>query len=241
MASEPGYPTIVQWVWRVLLRCRFHLLQAHRHDRLVEETIAGLSIAVRPRVFNPALFASSKLLLQVLGPERIGPQSAVLDLGTGSGIAALVAGRWAQRVVAVDINPQAVACARANVNRHRLGHKIDVRQGDLFQPVQGEQFDRVLFNPPFYRGQPEAGLDQAWRSESALERFAEGLPRMLKPGGSALVVFSSNSDEDDLAACLTSHGLLVQTVLKRNIVVEVLTVYEVTPVPAGVGDPNRSA
>ena len=98
-----------------------------------------------------------------------------------------------------------------------------------------------MFNPPFYRGQPEAGFDQSWRSESALERFAEGLPQMLKPGGSALVVFSSNSDEDDVAACLTSHGLLVQPVLKRNIVVETLTVYEVTRVPAGVGDPDRSS
>ena len=57
-------------------------------------------------------------------------------------------------VTAVDINPDAVRCARINALQHHLETCIEVRQGDLFEPVQGERFDLVLFNPPFFRGQP---------------------------------------------------------------------------------------
>ena len=41
--------------------------------------------------------------------------------------------------------------------------QIDVRQGDLFDPVAGERFDVMLFNPPYYRGVPRDELDHAWR------------------------------------------------------------------------------
>ena len=78
---------------------------------------------------------------------------AVLDMGTGSGIAAIAAARRGARVVAVDISTEAVRCARINVLLNRVDDRVEIRCGDLFEPVQGERFDLVLFNPPFYAGQ----------------------------------------------------------------------------------------
>ena len=47
---------------------------------------------------------------------------------------------------------------------NQLEHRIDVRHGDLFEPVAGERFDLVLFNPPFLLGAPQDERDAAWRS-----------------------------------------------------------------------------
>ena len=214
-----------------LLQVWFRLFQRHRYDRLVLEEVAGTPILVLPQVFNPKLFRSGEFLVQCLGPKVIPPGATVLDMGTGTGVGAVFAARWAGRVVAVDINPEAVRCARINVLLHRLEGKIEVRQGDLFAPVAGERFDVVLFNPPYFRGEPQGALDRAWRSNDVMERFAAGLPDVLAPGGGALVVLSSQGDVAGALAAFQAHGLQVETLAERDLINEVLTVYHLTPRP----------
>ncbi|HXO21995.1 MAG TPA: methyltransferase, partial [Thermoanaerobaculia bacterium] len=141
--------------------------------------------------------------------------------------------RIGYRVVAVDLNPQAVRCVRANAVLHGLEERIEARQGDLFAPVAGERFDLVLWNPPYFRGAPRNPLDAAWRSVDALERFAAGLPAALAPGGRALVVLSTDGD---CAAQLAAHregGMEVGVATRRDFGNEVVTVHTVSaPRPA---------
>jgi len=62
---------------------------------------------------------------------------------------------WSQHAfgMAVDINPVAVRCARANAVLNGLDDRIHVLEGDLFDPLPGNaRFDLVAFNPPFFRG-----------------------------------------------------------------------------------------
>lgn len=216
-----------------LLQVWFRLFQRHRYDRLVLEDVAGMPILVLPQVFNPKLFRSGEFLVQCLGPKVIPPGATVLDMGTGSGVGAVFAARWASRVVAVDISPEAVRCARINILLHRLEGKIEVRQGDLFAPVTGERFDMVLFNPPYFRGEPQGALDRAWRSNDVIERFAAGLADALAPGGRALVVLSSMGDLSGALAAFQAHSLRVETLAERDLINEVLTVYHLTPAPLG--------
>ena len=68
---------------------------------------------------------------------------AILDLGTGSGIGALFAARAGCLVTAVDINPEAVRCARINALMNRLEERVQVLEGDLFAPVAGRRSDRA--------------------------------------------------------------------------------------------------
>lgn len=72
----------------------------------------------------------------------------VLDLCTGSGIQALMQAGGSETVVAVDVNPRAVALARLNAALNGAGN-IEVRCGDLYAPVRGERFDLIIANPPF--------------------------------------------------------------------------------------------
>jgi methylase of polypeptide subunit release factors len=76
------------------------------------------------------------------------PAERVLDLGTGSGIQALLALQHSDQVVASDINPRALAFTHFNAALNRLAVPI-TRQGDLFQPLAGERFDLIVANPPY--------------------------------------------------------------------------------------------
>lgn len=72
----------------------------------------------------------------------------VLDLGTGCGVQALRARRYADHVTATDISERALAFTRMNAAFAGVTG-IDVRHGSMFEPVAGERFDRIVSNPPF--------------------------------------------------------------------------------------------
>lgn len=212
-------------IWRRLLHYRYRLLQRYRHDNLVLEQVAGQPVLVLPQVFNPRLFRTGEFMVQVLDERLIPPGSLVLDMGTGSGVGAVFAARWARRVVAVDVNPAAARCARINVLLHQAEDRIEVREGDLFAPVRGEQFDVVLFNPPFFLGVPSNELERALWSPDIAGRFAAGLPEHLAPGGRALLVLSSDGASDTFLGALRGRGFQVELVAERDLLSETVWMY----------------
>ena len=128
--------------------------------------------------------------------ERVDAENArVLDLCTGSGIIAIALARahadW--RVAASDISPEALALAGRNAAR--LGATVEWREGDLFAPWQGEQFDCVTSNPPYISAAEYQTLAPEVHREPALallaehdgldfyERLAAEAPHYLAPGG----------------------------------------------------------
>lgn len=209
-----------------LFYLRFLLFQRHRHNHLVLETVAGKPFLVLPQVFNPALFWTSEFFAQTLNAQLIPPGSQVLDLGTGSGINGVFAAQWARRVLAVDINPEAVRCARINALLNRVEDRVEVREGDLFAPVRGERFDVILFNPPFFKGEARDALGQAFFGSGMAARFAHDLPRHLKPDGYCLLILSTSGDE---AAFLNGFAdeLEVSILAQRALPGETMTIYQV--------------
>lgn len=213
-------------VWRSVLRVKLALVDRHKYARTVIEEVDGLQLVVLPDVFNPKLLRSGAFLAaQLRRAVLVRSGMKVLDLGSGSGACGLAAARRGCGVVAVDINPSAVRCTRINALLNNL--EVDVRQGDLFAPVERERFDLVVFNPPYYRGVPRDGLDHAWRSPDVPERFAAELASHLTPDGCALVVLSSDGDPDMFLRCLTANGLQHEVVARRDFVNEIMTVHKV--------------
>jgi SAM-dependent methyltransferase len=112
----------------------------------------------------------------------------VLDVGCGQGLQAVLAAPHAQHVVATDRNPRAVAYTRLAAALN--GVSVEVRSGDLLEPVAGEAFDLVVSNPPFvvspgrrytYR---DAGLD----GDEVSRRLVSSIPSVLAPGGHAVLL-----------------------------------------------------
>jgi methylase of polypeptide subunit release factors len=121
-----------------------------------------------------------------------------LDLCTGSGVQAFLAARHAARVVAVDINPRALNLAAFGARLNRIAH-VELREGDLFDPVAGERFDLVFANPP-YVVSPETGLllrDGGMPGDSFSESLVRRAPDFLEHGGYAHVVVNWAHSADE--------------------------------------------
>ena len=214
-------------VARGWLALRYRVL-SRRYGRLVLEEIDGVPLVVLPQVFNPVLLRTGAFLARTVTTLPLPAGAEVLDLGTGSGVGAIFAARRGAAVIAVDINPEAVRCARINALLNHLEHAIEARQGDLFAPVAAARFDLILFNPPFYRGRPRRPLDHAWRGEDVFERFTAGLAAHLKPGGQALLILSSDGAGDELLANLRAAGFQQQVAARQDLINEILTAYLIT-------------
>lgn len=201
-----------------------------RLGRVIVEHVEGVPLIVLPEVFNPVVFRTGAILGRTIATSPLAapkPGARALDLGTGSGVGSVFAARRGYRVTAVDVNPEAIRCVRLNALLNGMEERIEARHGDLFAPVAGESFDLILFNPPFFRGEPSSPLDAAWRGTDVLERFAAGLSGALAPGGTALLLLSTDGDCAALLAALPPQGFVIETAARRDFGNEVVTVHAV--------------
>ena len=76
------------------------------------------------------------------------PVASALDLGTGSGALALLAAGHSDRVTATDVNSRAFAFGRLSAQLSGV-ESVEWREGSLYAPVEGEQFDYIGCNAPF--------------------------------------------------------------------------------------------
>jgi release factor glutamine methyltransferase len=151
------------------------------------------TIVVSQNVFIPGP-AKYNLLARALVRE-VKPNHKVLDMGTGSGVQAILAASKGAKVTAVDVNPFAVECARLNVKRNKLLSRVEVLESDLFEQVKG-QFDLIIFDPPFRWTDPRDWLERASADKDyrTLRSFFSGARRYLNDGGRILMTFGTSGD-----------------------------------------------
>jgi release factor glutamine methyltransferase len=207
----------------------YKLFLKKRHDGFVLENVCGVPLVVAPGVLNPRLMRTGEFFASQLEAQLRGRDAGVLDMGTGSGVCAVVAARHTSRVVAVDINPAAVHCARVNVLMNRVEDQVEVLEGDLFAPVAGRRFDVILFNPPFLQGVPRNDADRAWRSSDVAERFAAQLRGHLTPSGCALVLLSSFGGAAQFLRQFRRHDFELTVAAEREYVNEKLAIFKIVP------------
>lgn len=118
------------------------------------------------------------------------PAARTLDLGTGSGIQAMHASRFSERVVATDVSARALAFARFTARLNGVS-SIEFRLGSLYEPVAGETFDRIVSNPPFVITPRREGVpayeyrDGGLVGDALVESVLRGAAERLAPGGIA--------------------------------------------------------
>jgi len=148
----------------------------------------------------------------------------VLDMGTGCGILGIIAAKEAE-VVAVDLNPYAIRCARENARINNVRSKMVFIQGDLFTFLnQKLSFDVVLFNAP-YLPVGDSDLDSwigyAWAGgaigRQVIERFISEVPKHLKPEGYVLMMQSSLANIEETICRFTEYHLKAEVVAEQKL------------------------
>jgi release factor glutamine methyltransferase len=160
-----------------------------------------LDLATAPSTLIPR--PDSETLIEAalkLFPDRAAIRT-ILDLGTGTGCLLLAALTEfpAAFGIGIDLSPEAAALAAANAAAHGLSARAAVLASNWADPLAA-RVDLVLSNPPYIRTadlpllMPEVGrheparaLDGGADGLSAYRALAQALPRLLNPGGAAIL------------------------------------------------------
>jgi methylase of polypeptide subunit release factors len=210
-ALEEAYgPSHERYV--ISLRELLGVIGAHEWRRKgIAIPAAGGRIHPHYGVFAPVRSEYVKLLTEAPLPAT----TLAFDIGTGTGVlAAVLARRGIERVIATEIDPRALACARENIDRLGLADRVSVVEADLFP--QGRA-PLVVCNPPWLPARPSSTLERAvYDPESHMLRsFLGGVAEHLEPQGEGWLVLSDFAEHlglrtrDALLGWINAAGLQV--------------------------------
>lgn len=150
----------------------------------------------------------------------------VLDMGTGSGILAVEASKYADTVIGVDINKNAVKIAKKNKS-------IKSIYSDLFSYFKEnpKKFDLIIFNPPYLsedKDEPEDIKQMTTGGEEGyeiIEKFLSQAKNYLKKDGKILLLFSSLTNKDKVNGIIIKNNFNFKELEKQELHLERLYVY----------------
>lgn len=196
------------------LRELLGLIGAHEwRVKGIEIPAVGGRIHPHYGVFTPIRSEYVDLVAKAPLPAAAKSSSLAFDIGTGTGVlAAVLARRGIQRVVATDTDDRALACSRENLERLGLAARVEVVKVDLFPEGRAPL---VVCNPPWVPARPSSPLEQGiYDPESRmLLGFLRGLSGHLSPGGEGWLLLSDLAEHlglrtrETLLAAIEAAGL----------------------------------
>jgi len=184
-------------------------------------TYYGLRILLDDDVYEPA--EDTFLLAETL---EVRPGEIALDVGTGTGLIALLMARKAKYVLGVDVNPKAVELARRNARLNGISN-VEFRLSDLFENVSG-RFEVITFNAPYLPGEPEKAIDLALvggkTGREVIDRFIAEVPDHLNENGRVYLVQSSITGVEETMREFEKAGLRGEVIARRHLFFEDIVV-----------------
>ncbi|WP_048811039.1 HemK2/MTQ2 family protein methyltransferase [Thermococcus gammatolerans] len=181
----------------------------------------GIKLELHSDVYEPA--EDTFLLAETL---EVRPGEIALDVGTGTGLIALLMARKAKYVLGVDVNPKAVELARRNARLNGISN-VEFRLSDLFENVSG-RFDVITFNAPYLPGEPEKAIDLALvggkTGREVIDRFIAEVPDHLNENGRVYLVQSSITGVEETMREFEKAGLRGEVIARRHLFFEDIVV-----------------
>ena len=154
----------------------------------------SLTLRIPPGVFHPAFFYSTRLLIQFLETQSVKGKK-ILELGSGSGLIAMLVSKRGAIVTASDINQTAVENGMENSRRNKLS--VSFVRSNLFQSLSGQTYDMIIINPPYYPKDPVGESQYAWYCGKDFDYFHSLFDQLflhLTTEGQAFMVLSDDCD-----------------------------------------------
>jgi len=149
----------------------------------------------------------------------------VLDLGTGCGLLGIVAAAKGGNVLAADLNPYAVRCAKHNAELNHIGAKMSFLQTDLFNAFnEGARFDLITFNAPYFPApehEAESWIGKSWaggvNGRQVIDRFISQAPSHLKRGGRILLMQSTLAVVEETISRFGEYNLRARVIAEQKL------------------------
>lgn len=171
--------------------------------------VAGQDFVVYPNVFSPKYFRDTELFANNL---PINKGEKMLEIGSGTGIISITAiEKGAKKVVAIDINPEAVRNTKENIKKFQMQDQIEARLGNVYDTLKpNEKFDAIFWNTPFGYIENEnitdlekAVYDPKYKST---KKFILHAKKYLKKDGKVYLGFSSTLGRLDFIKQFTKEA-----------------------------------
>ncbi|RQO38506.1 methyltransferase [Herminiimonas sp. KBW02] len=175
--------------------------------------IPALGARIHPYygVFSPVRGEYLNLIADAPLPSK----KLAFDIGTGTGvIAALLAQRGVEKVIATDQDVRALACAKENLSRLDLRDRVQVLEADLFPEGKAPL---IVCNPPWIPARPSSAIEYAiYDPDSRMLRgFLNGLAAHLEAKGEGWLILSDLAEHlglrtrEELLQMIETAGLKV--------------------------------
>lgn len=210
--KEKGMESVKQWALKYIGPYLANVITVLGPRKV---RIMGRTYILKRNVHNPRLLGASEFMAKNI---HVVPEDHVLDMGTGSGILAITAAQTAEHVVAVDIDSDAVECARENALRNGAGN-IRFMHSDLFSGLHEDRvFDVILLHPPFTEGKPEniPSSEKYIPGNSFASRFFREAKNHLNKNGYVLTIYPTYAGHERFREVARDNGWTLDIVAKKR-------------------------